>query len=1017
MKTINIPFVSGQDESFDKRLLDAGTLSRAENVTVVKGGQMARRRGLSTVTTSDVRSTPFDSNFLSLFGERGFLVDNTDCFASYGCHSHNSAAGTGESLVLTTDSVPTLIEPKWCGVKPPPKEANAKACFSDQTKDKRGRIITLTVFRDSTSNTTSVFLVLEIRDPETLAVIDSLKHTVSKAADADVIGAQVVCSTTTDRAYVALMMSATITTDVLLRQRFSLLPLTYIDGESVSVGGSPGPFQMVSVPGTDLVYIANVAPGGPSIIHSLYNISTGASVVAMTGITPASHATIGVAARAGTVYLAVIEYTASTPGNRTLTVRAYSLAGGAPSSTSAAVVASTTANDPDVIGVAADISTQGVWFGWSDAGCNSFVGYWDGDSGSTPEVAVRSTASRICSRPLPLSDYPQAIFMAGQMANDFSGDILSGFEMFTGDRAAFVGTLPSGKIADTSVGGIVDNFIIGPDRIGNSLYWGVRVFDAESSYAIGDYFSHFIVKMELGRREQGTVTRESCSLSPGVGMFASDGDHAFFAGWSGPPVITGLTVAAGSVDAGDVRYSIVMEYRDANGRVWRSGPSAPKVWTSGGSEQATVTFGTPAGSPSPGSSGVAVMYLSSEIGGTTLYRYKAVDVGEGSFGTFVIAGLASDTGEILYTQSGELGNDMPPSAIAVATTRERVWVIDGSRRARASKLILPERGIEWANVDNFYVECPSAITGIASMDDSVILMTKDGVFAVGGNGPNLQGVGEFSSPQKIPGNIGCINYRSVVTNEQGVFFQSARGLEFVSRGFSSPQWIGQAVRDVLDDYPECVCAVTDGKTGTVRWVFTNGGGTLSDHRVIVFESRSNGWFVHKYDTSEFGASIGTLLMGNVVDQGDLKAKVGLVLAGQSAMRREKDTEYGNFADSPNVIETGDLALAGLNGEVDARRVILIGRFRDDCVVTISFAFDGKEYLSGDYHQTTLTTADYSVDEPVQIEVSLPVQKFSSVRFKVSWTGNSSGESFLANGLSMVHEVEGEGTRLPERQKG
>jgi hypothetical protein len=88
-------------------------------------------------------------------------------------------------------------------------------------------------------------------------------------------------------------------------------------------------------------------------------------------------------------------------------------------------------------------------------------------------------------------------------------------------------------------------------------------------------------------------------------------------------------------------------------------------------------------------------------------------------------------------------------------------------------------------------------------------------------------------------------------------------------------------------------------------------------------------------------------------------------------------------------------------------------------VTLAFAFNDQDYLAGDTFTWTLPDTEYSEGDPVELELTLPVMKFSALQLKLSWTPLSATveHSFAANGLTVWFELADMGQRVPARQKG
>lgn len=89
------------------------------------------------------------------------------------------------------------------------------------------------------------------------------------------------------------------------------------------------------------------------------------------------------------------------------------------------------------------------------------------------------------------------------------------------------------------------------------------------------------------------------------------------------------------------------------------------------------------------------------------------------------------------------------------------------------------------------------VTALACQDGTLFIFKRDRVFAVAGEAPSDNGAaGGFGAARRLAVDAGCINPRSVVVTSLGIFFQSSRGIELLTRG-QSVEWIGEPVQESL----------------------------------------------------------------------------------------------------------------------------------------------------------------------------------------------------------------------------
>lgn len=139
----------------------------------------------------------------------------------------------------------------------------------------------------------------------------------------------------------------------------------------------------------------------------------------------------------------------------------------------------------------------------------------------------------------------------------------------------------------------------------------------------------------------------------------------------------------------------------------------------------------------------------------------------------------------------------PPAFTVIANHANRVWGATRWGEIWYSDEVLPEPGgiqyvvPEFHNVNRFRVDGIGLVTAMQSMDDVLIVLTRDRIFALVGVGNDLSGTGSSLALQVLAEGTGCIEARSVVLGPPGIFFQSAKGYYLLNRGkeldYSPPQ--------------------------------------------------------------------------------------------------------------------------------------------------------------------------------------------------------------------------------------
>ena len=211
--------------------------------------------------------------------------------------------------------------------------------------------------------------------------------------------------------------------------------------------------------------------------------------------------------------------------------------------------------------------------------------------------------------------------------------------------------------------------------------------------------------------------------------------------------------------------------------------------------------------------------------------------------------------EILYTDGGVQPNDMAPACRFMALGEDRLWVggLFDADIIQCSKPFVPREPVQFSDHNAFKVRLPAPCTGLAYLDGAVVAFCEDAIFTVSGGGPDARGYGGYTL-RPVAGNIGCIDSRSIVTTEEGVFFQSRRGIYMMPRGFGPPTQFRQ-LNELMSahgsGYTEVISASSsDGSDeDTVRFLLRN---PSTNQRVVaVMELSTKTW---SYDTLPSGAA-------------------------------------------------------------------------------------------------------------------------------------------------------------------
>ena len=355
--------------------------------------------------------------------------------------------------------------------------------------------------------------------------------------------------------------------------------------------------------------------------------------------------------------------------------------------------------------------------------------------------------------------------------------------------------------------------------------------------------------------------------TPSIGESLSFSAGASEIGFPNSPVIFTTTPsgAGGALEAGSRSYRAVFEWVDMYGRRHQSAPSPPvtAVAPPGGTSSVAFTISTLGISQRQTANTSIRAYVRvyrTLVGGTeyheTSIAVQAYDAAtNNALVTFTDIESDANISQVgfLYTDGGVLQNDLAPSCQFLASSEDRVWFggLWDSNVIQCSKVIVPGEPIQCTDDASHQVVLPAPCTGLAYMDGNIVAFSDSSIFLVQStNGPNDQGAGAFPPPTTLTLSIGCVDYRSIVETNIGVFFQSHLGIYLVPRGFGPVQYIGVGVQEVMaqvnDVGPIVLGAVSQVSRGNHLAQFlvaTAGQAETAAQTLLSYDIDGGQWFV------------------------------------------------------------------------------------------------------------------------------------------------------------------------------
>lgn len=173
-------------------------------------------------------------------------------------------------------------------------------------------------------------------------------------------------------------------------------------------------------------------------------------------------------------------------------------------------------------------------------------------------------------------------------------------------------------------------------------------------------------------------------------------------------------------------------------------------------------------------------------------------------------------GNLPGTNGAALDRNPPPYCRDVVSYNGMLVVASGSLVWWSGQTVDGEA--TWFNNEEFFVpiEGDGDITALAVLDGTLFVFKARRIYAFVGEAPSDNGSsGGLGAPRCLQSDVGCIETNSVVSTSLGIFFQSQRGIELLSRD-GSVDWIGEKIQRTLASFPVVTSAVLDDRNGLVR---------------------------------------------------------------------------------------------------------------------------------------------------------------------------------------------------------
>lgn len=281
---------------------------------------------------------------------------------------------------------------------------------------------------------------------------------------------------------------------------------------------------------------------------------------------------------------------------------------------------------------------------------------------------------------------------------------------------------------------------------------------------------------------------------------------------------------------------------------------------------------------------------------------------------------------LLYTTGGVVENANSPASSVITLFDTRAWKVDAEdpNLLWYSKQVIEATPVEWSDLFTFYVApnvgtsaSTGPVTALAPMDDKLIIFKKDAIYFINGTGPDNTGANSQypASPYFITSTVGCVNQQSIVLMNDGLQFQSDKGIWQLGRDLGT-RYIGDAVE------------VFNGST-------VNSTVNVPETTQVRFTLDSGYTLMYDYYFQQWGTFTGVPAVSSCLYQG-----FHTFINSHGQVLQETP---GFYLDGANPVlmsfQTGPIVTSGVSGYQRAYWVALTGSYISPHKLNVQIAFD------------------------------------------------------------------------------
>ncbi len=502
---------------------------------------------------------------------------------------------------------------------------------------------------------------------------------------------------------------------------------------------------------------------------------------------------------------------------------------------------------------------------------------------------------------------------------------------------------------------------------------GININPAVPVQTIARGFGYSVFNLKaLGHADVATERFGGASHISGGAHSTYAGDQIVESGFIDIPRLN--TASSGTGITGSFKYIAVYRFVDELGSVtWSRTSTVSSITVS--NKQVDVNICPPnvtnrdkllsAATPAP--SNMVVELYRTASGGTVYYLNSSNQIGTPATGLltqvitldatrFLIATDTMTDGNLvlqptLFRQPGTANSAVdrypPPAGNILCQHKDRLFTADpyGLRVYYSSFFVDGENA--WFNpAFSFFVHGGSGpITAMASMDGRLFVFKRNGIFVVDGDGPPEGGPNgsEYSPPQRLATEFGCVDHRSLAVSTEGLVYKSDRGVELLTRSLQV-KWLGDRVQTTVDANPKVCGAVIDSVGRYRLCLAASDTGTATQASVqgpeIVYDFTCNSWSIsyHSNLSGTYGRCLQDVARADISGYGEVVCHVdpaGCVTRESTATGLDRALWY-----VPWVVETVWVRTGQQNRARFSKALLLAKKLAGaNHSITISAAYD------------------------------------------------------------------------------